>query len=64
MRELEYTKWKNFKNAINKTIEACKNSNINVLDNFANVGKIVKAGVTAKKLKIIHYQDRDLIRKS
>ena len=51
MQELEYTKWGNFKNVINKAIEACKNSNINISDHFADVGKIVKAGATTKKIE-------------
>lgn len=51
MLELEYTKWGNFKNVINKAIEACKNSNINIFDHFADVGKIVKAGATTKKIE-------------
>ncbi len=51
MQELEYTKWGNFKNVINKAVETCKNSNINVLDHFADVGKIVKAGATTKKIE-------------
>lgn len=51
MLELEYTKWGNFKNVINKAIEACKNSNINIFDHFAGVGKIVKAGATTKKIE-------------
>lgn len=51
MLELEYTKWGNFKNVINKAIEACKNSNINISDHFADVGKIVKAGATTKKIE-------------
>ncbi len=51
MLELEYTKWGNFKNVINKAIEACKNSNINIFNHFADVGKIVKAGATTKKIE-------------
>ncbi|MGN1384299.1 MAG: DNA damage-inducible protein D [Clostridia bacterium] len=51
MLELEYTKWGNFKNVINKAIEACKNCNINIFDHFADVGKIVKAGATTKKIE-------------
>lgn len=51
MQELEYTKWGNFKNVINKAIEVCKNSNINISDHFADVGKIVKAGATTKKIE-------------
>ena len=56
MLELEYTKWGNFKNVINKAIETCKNININISDDFADVGKIVKSGATTKKLKITNYQ--------
>ena len=48
-------------NVINKAIEACKNSNINISDHFADVGKIVKAGATTKKLRITNYQDMDVI---
>ena len=51
MQELEYTKWGNFKNVISKAIEACKNSNINKSDHFADVGKIVKAGATTKEIE-------------
>ena len=46
MQELEYTKWGNFKNVINKAIEACKNSNITISDHFADVGKLVKERAT------------------
>ena len=51
MQVLEYTKWGNFKNVINKAIETCKNSNINIFDHFADVGKIVKAGATTKEIE-------------
>lgn len=41
---LEYTKWSNFKKVIDKAKEACDNSKINVLDHFADVGKMVELG--------------------
>ena len=39
---LEYSQWRRFENVINKAKESCVNSNNNVSDYFANVGKIVK----------------------
>ena len=47
---LEYSKWGNFIKVIDKAKDACKNSNINTLDHFADVGKIVKAGATSKDI--------------
>ena len=47
---LEYSKWGNFVRVIDKAKDACKNSNINTLDHFADVGKIVKAGATSKDI--------------
>ncbi|WP_115642383.1 DNA damage-inducible protein D [Clostridium putrefaciens] len=41
---LEYTKWGNFKKVIDKAKEACNNSDINVSDHFADVGKMVGLG--------------------
>lgn len=41
---LKYTKWGNFKKVIQKAKEACKNSDINVDDHFADVGKMVELG--------------------
>lgn len=35
---------------IERAKEACKNSNINIDDHFASVGKIVKAGATSKNI--------------
>ena len=55
---LEYSKWGNFIKVIDKAKESCKNSNINVLDHFADVGKMVKAGVADKEiddLKLTRY---------
>ena len=39
---LEYSKWGNFIKVIDKAKESCKNSNINVLEHFADVGKTSK----------------------
>lgn len=46
---LEYTKWGNFKRVVEKAKEACKNSDINVLDHFAGVGKMVELGSGATR---------------
>ena len=47
---LEYTRWENFSLLIVKAKEACLNSNNNILDDFHQVVKIVKAGATSKKI--------------
>ena len=47
---LEYSKWGNFVKVIDKAKEACKNSNINVLDHFAGVDKTIKMPKTAEKI--------------
>ena len=49
MIALEYNKWSNFKSAIDKAKESCKNSNITVSDHFADVGKMVSIGSGAKR---------------
>ena len=51
MKALEYTQWRRFEEVIEKSKETCLNSNYNIFDNFANVGKIVKTGVATKKIK-------------
>lgn len=50
MTMLEYSKWGNFVKVIDKAKESCKNSNINILDYFADVGKMVKTGVADKRI--------------
>ena len=44
---LEYVQWRRFEEVIEKAKTACLNSNYNVFSDFANVGKIVKAGATS-----------------
>jgi len=38
---LQYTKWDNLKKVIIKAKKACENSEIDVLDHFSDVGKMV-----------------------
>lgn len=55
---LEYSKWGNFIKVIDKAKESCENSDNNILDHFADVGKMVKAGVANKEiddLKLTRY---------
>ena len=45
----EYTQWRRFENVINKAKESCKNSDVSVIEHFANVGKTIKMPKGAKK---------------
>ena len=47
---LEYTQWRRFENVINKAKLACENSNIQVNDHFADVGKMVDIGSNTKRI--------------
>lgn len=55
MTMLEYSKWGNFIKVIDKTKEFCKNSNMNVLDHFADVGKMIIVAKGAER-KIDDYK--------
>ncbi len=41
---LGYTKWDNFKNAVEKAKIACENAGVRVADHFADVGKMIEIG--------------------
>ena len=45
---LDYTQWRNFCNVISRAMIACENSGHSVLNDFAEVSKIVEAGATTK----------------
>lgn len=45
---LEYSKWENFTNVIDKAKTACINSNNEVSDHFPDVRKMVQAGISVK----------------
>lgn len=47
---LEYKQWRRFDQVIERAKEACKNSNSDISNHFADVGKIVKAGATSKDI--------------
>ena len=47
-RVLDYTQWRNFQTVIKRAMIACENSGHNVIYDFAEVSKIVEAGVTSK----------------
>lgn len=46
---LEYSQWRRFKDVIMKAKVACENSNNNVEDHFADVGKIVPLASGAER---------------
>ena len=45
---LEYRQWRRFENVITKAKESCKNSDISVIEHFANVGKLSKRANNAE----------------
>ena len=49
MVTLDYSKWDNFKNVIEGAKKACSNSNVIILNHFAEVGKMVEIGSGAKR---------------
>jgi len=52
---LEYTQWRRFENVIDKAKIACKNSNVDINEQFANVGKL-SINVNGGKREIIDYK--------
>jgi len=57
---LEYTRWENFNKVINKSKEACLNSNINVEDHFRDVRKMVDIGSNSqRKIEDIEFSRLD-----
>ena len=46
---LQYSNWQNFEKIINKAKKSCENSNINVLDHFTDINKMVKIGSGAER---------------
>ena len=52
---LEYSQWRRFENVIEKAKIACKNSNVDINEQFANVGKL-STNVNGGKRKITDYK--------
>ena len=50
MKILKYNKWENFEKVINKAKDACKNSNISVIEHFPDVRKLSKRANNAEVL--------------
>ena len=46
---LQYSNWQNFEKIINKAKISCENSNINVLDHFTDINKMVQIGSGAER---------------
>jgi len=47
---LEYVQWRNFVKVMDRAMLACTNSGYGISDHFAEVSKIVEAGVTSKRI--------------
>jgi len=54
---LQYAKWSNFENVVEKAKTACQKSEQVVEDHFADVGKVIKAGKGAKQNPDDHFED-------
>ena len=46
---LQYSNWQNFEKIIDKAKISCENSDVNVLDHFIDVSKMVQIGSGAKR---------------
>lgn len=46
---LEYSEWRNFLKVIDRAIISCKGSNIDVLDHFVELNKMVELGSGSKR---------------
>ena len=49
---LEYKEWRKFSGVMDKAMNACNNSNINVLDHFVQADKMVEIGSGAKRKQV------------
>ena len=49
MKLLGYERWENFEKAVNRAMESCRVSEINVSDHFREVTKMVWLGSVAKR---------------
>ena len=47
---LEYVQWRNFSNVLDRAILACKNSGYVIINHFAEVSKMVEAGVSSRSI--------------
>lgn len=52
---LEYAQWRRFEHTIDKAKAACENSNIDINDQFANIGKLIKHGKGGIR-KVVDYK--------
>ena len=46
---LQYSNWQNFENIIDKAKTSCKNSDVNILDHFIDISKMVQIGSGAER---------------
>ena len=46
---LQYSNWQNFEKIIDKAKTSCKNSDVNILDHFIDISKMVQIGSGAKR---------------
>ena len=49
MHILQYSNWQNFEKIIDKAKTSCKNSDVNILDHFIDISKMVQIGSGAKR---------------